>query len=49
MPPQPRYRAQAWSAMRVSEGMQAKELHNSIITANLQGINRKEDEMDHTK
>ena len=49
MPPQPRYGAQAWSAMRVPEGMHAKELHTGIITANSQGINRRGDEMDHTK
>ena len=30
-------------------GMPAKELPTGIITANLQGINRKGDEMDHTK
>ena len=35
--------------MRVPEGMHAKELHTGIVTANLQGINRKGDEMDHTK
>ena len=35
--------------MRVPEGMRAKELHTGIITANLQGINQKGDEMDHTK
>ena len=37
VPPQPRYRAQAWSAMRVPEGMQAKELHTRIITAICRG------------
>ena len=49
VPPQPRYRAHAWSAMRVPEGMHANELHTGIMTANLQGINQKGDEMDHTK
>ena len=50
VPTRPRYRAQAWSTMRVPEGMPARERPTSILAAsNLQGINRKGDEMDHSK